>query len=69
MTESYEREMGERYVAELDAAAELLQRVHYIGLVKAIGRLEVVKALEDIVAEVEKLRAHAEKDDGRGAPD
>jgi carbon storage regulator CsrA len=47
---------SERYAADLDKAAELLQRVHWIGTVKAIGRLEVVTALEEIVAEVELLR-------------
>lgn len=36
------------YAAELDAAAEILQRVHPIGRVKAIGRLEVVAALGEL---------------------
>ena len=43
-----DRSIAERYAAELDAAAEILQRVHPIGKVKAIGRLEVVAALEDL---------------------
>ena len=45
---NHERENGERYAAELDAAAEILQRVHPIGKVKGIGRLEVVAALEEL---------------------
>jgi hypothetical protein len=45
---NHEREYGERYAAELDAAAEILQRVHPICKVKGIGRLEVVAALEEL---------------------
>jgi hypothetical protein len=45
---SYEEKHGPRYAAELDEAAEILQRVHPIGKVKAIGRLEVVTALKEL---------------------
>jgi hypothetical protein len=67
---NHERENGERYAAELDAAAEILQRVHPIGKVKGIGRLEVVAALEELfpltatlpVPEAQTVRAEVEND-------
>lgn len=37
-----------RYAAELDKAAAIIQRVHPIGEVKAIGRLEVVAGLSEL---------------------
>lgn len=58
---THEREQGPRYAAELDAAAEILARVHPIGKYKAIGRLEVVAVLRElfpeVAAEVGKERA------------
>ncbi len=48
LNRTYEAEMGERYAKELDEAAKILQRVHPIGKVKAIGRLEVVAALLEL---------------------
>jgi hypothetical protein len=41
----------ERYGAELDAAAELLQAVHPVGKYKALGRMEVVAALRDVLGQ------------------
>lgn len=45
---NHEREMGWRYAQELDRAAEILKRVHPMGAVMGIGRLQVVKALEEL---------------------
>lgn len=41
----------QQYARELDAAAELLTRVHPIGRVKAIGRMQVFAALRDLFPE------------------
>jgi hypothetical protein len=46
---NHEREQGERYAAELDKVAALLQSVHPIGQVKGIGRTQVAAALEDVI--------------------
>lgn len=46
---NHERENGERYAAELDKCAEMLAKVHPIGQVKAIGRLEVTAALREVI--------------------
>lgn len=57
LTEDFDREQGPRYAAELDQCAELLHKIHPIGEVKAIGRLEVVGALSEMVEELTRLRA------------
>lgn len=62
MAESFEWESAERYGKELDEAAEILQSVHYMGKVKAFGRLEVVTALKEIVEELKQRRADAGED-------
>lgn len=73
MESTYEHEQGPRYAAELDAAAELLQTIHPIGAVKAIGRLEVAAALKEIVRRwntFDQMRdALAELVDGINNPD
>jgi len=43
------RSMEAVYGVQLDQAAEILQRHHPIGQVKAIGRMEVVQALRDVL--------------------
>lgn len=40
---------ADRYGTELDACAEILQKVHPVGKVKAIGRLEVAEALRQVL--------------------
>lgn len=51
----YYRESSERYGKELDAAAEILQRLHPIGACKGLGRMEVVAALRDVTAGMEPV--------------
>lgn len=46
------------YEVELDNAAERLQRVLPIGEVKAIGRLEVVAALDQLLDELRDILAY-----------
>ena len=58
---NYERELGLVYAAQLDRAAESLQSVHPMGKVKHICRLEVARAVEDIVADLAALRVEVRK--------
>lgn len=46
-----------KYGRELDVAAELLQQVHPIGRVKAIGRMEVVQALREVLEHDHEIRS------------
>jgi hypothetical protein len=59
----FDRMSGPRYAAELDQAADILGRIHPIGQVKGIGRLEVVRALTDVAAELIELRKKVEGGD------
>jgi hypothetical protein len=52
----------DRYANELDKAAEILQRHHPIGEVKAIGRLEVAHALQEVIGN-QWSAEHANPDD------
>lgn len=45
-----------KYEATLEKAAELLQSALPIGEVKAIGRLEVPAAIEQLIEERDRLR-------------
>ena len=45
---AWDQEHGPQYAKELDEAAAIVQSVHPIGQVKAIGRLEVVAALKEL---------------------
>lgn len=47
----HEREMGERYAAELDQLADYLTKNAPLGKVKAIGRLEAVELATLMIAE------------------
>ena len=44
-----DREELELYAKQLDAISEQIMRVHPIGLVKHIGRLEVAEAVKQVV--------------------
>ena len=57
---NHERELGPVYAVQLERAAESLQSVHPIGKVKHIGRLEVARAVKDIVADLAALRERCE---------
>ena len=57
----HERELGEVYAIELDVIAEMIEGVHPIGEVKAIGRLEVVAAIQDVITEITALREENRK--------
>ena len=57
----HERELGDVYARELEVIAALIEGVHPIGEVKAIGRLEVAQAVEDIVADLAVLREENRK--------
>ena len=57
---NHEQEFGLFYAVQLERAAESLKSVHPIGEVKAIGRLEVAQAVEDVVADLAALRQRCE---------
>ena len=58
---NHERELGPVYAVQLERAARSLQAVHPIGKVKHIGRLEVARAVEDLVADLAALREENRK--------
>ncbi len=63
-SEEFDRDSGPRYAAELDKAADLLAGYCPAGQVKALGRLEVVAAIEQLI-EHHKLKPLGESSGDR----